>query len=434
MKTIMKFMLLVCLTLSPILFIQAQQLEVEEEFGIFKTNLFGHTIYDRLETTDPADKLFQMGQRVNGTFDLSYGDLVSGYIFETDENVLMKFMKDGKVGIGTLEPEELLDVEGNIALTESNNADKTTFKLSAGNFELFNQSDDGNMNFRSKGTFKFQGNTGSTTYFAIEDDGDAVIGNSNTNNDAQLTIWDNSTTTHPHLRIRETLNNDRVRIFLESGPDFADSRFSINANPGAGEPVMNFYYTNGTNSGNVLTLDGDDRRVGIRKSSPEGDLHINQSDDIVGTGAGGIFLEESDSDDLWRIYHASTASLSFDYNGTRVGYLNTSGSFIDNVPFTSNGSTNKSYSKALSTIQNMKIQNNGTELGIDRKILESTFPEAIYTSEDGQVGERPEQISYLALASVQEQQELITQQQSEITKLRTLIDALNARLEAVEQK
>ena len=84
-------------------------------------------------------------------------------------------------------------------------------------------------------------------------------------------IEHNSTGTSPHLTLKETDDNDFARIRFQSGS--GSDYWHISGATGITDK-MNFFYFDGTNGSNTLSLDGFNRRVGIGTTSPSEKLEV----------------------------------------------------------------------------------------------------------------------------------------------------------------
>ena len=189
-----------------------------------------------------------------------------------------------------------------------------------------------------------------------------------------------------------------------------------------------------TNGNSHLTI-ASDGKVGLDKESPEADLHIRQSQQTITNGKGGIRLEESGSTtDWWRIYH-SGIYLSFNKSGDRVAYINSTGSYVTtsdsrfkkNVVNMTPVLDRVKQLRPVSYHYNQQKNSENKVLGFIAQEVQPLFPELVVESEDGSLGMTYSHLGVVAIEAIQEQQQIIDQQQ-------TQIDALTQQMADMQQQ
>ncbi|NND34887.1 MAG: tail fiber domain-containing protein [Saprospiraceae bacterium] len=219
---------------------------------------------------------------------------------------------------GTL---HLVQPFSNISFYDSDSVQKGLISFENHALRIDNDLDSGDVDISSEDQIRLI--TGNTVRLQIDDAGHAIMGGPAT--DARLALWHNSDSDKPTLELRETAGDDFTRLQFRSLPTVDDRFFSINANPGsAGEPKMHIYYQKNAVSGyNLISIDADDRLVGIHKTSPEAHLHIKQRS----AGEEALALENDTDGDKWSFEVAADDLLLY-YNGSLVGtFDDASGSY-----------------------------------------------------------------------------------------------------------
>lgn len=155
--------------------------------------------------------------------------------------------------------------------------------------------------------FKIGDFTGSAGIFmsaAIADQGKIGIG---TKNDlkSMVKIYGNSGTssTPAHLELTENGNSDFARLRFTNFS--VDGHWTIAAKNTVTNPLMNFYYDNGTSGTNIMSIDGLSEKVGIKDSSPEFTFEVNHENGTPSGGEGnGLYIKNIGvtNDEDWLFY------------------------------------------------------------------------------------------------------------------------------------
>jgi hypothetical protein len=95
-------------------------------------------------------------------------------------------------------------------------------------------------------------------------------------------------TPSPQLLLQENNSGDFARLRFGNAGD--DGIWAIAARATEGSAILNFFHNDGTDFANILSLDGEQFRVGIHSTSPEGYLHIKQQ----APGISALVLENDD--------------------------------------------------------------------------------------------------------------------------------------------
>ena len=193
-------------------------------------------------------------------------------------------------------------------------------------------------------------------------------------------------------------------------------------------------------SGNPQVSIASDGKVGFDKD-PDTDLHIRQSQQSITNGTGGIKFEESNNTaDYWRVYH-SGIYFSFNLQGSRVAYVNTSGDWIVGSDSTlkknirhMNPTLNRVMQMRPVTYQYKRQEEAASRsIGFIAQEVQPLFPEMVTKGEDGKLGMSYSTAGVIAIKAIQEQQEIIEKQNQEIEELRKQNQAFEERLAQLEQ-
>lgn len=189
-------------------------------------------------------------------------------------------------------------------------------------------------------------------------------------------------------------------------------------------------FSSGTFNGNlIVTTNG---RLGVRESSPATDIHLTQSDGLIG-GTGGMSFSRSTT---WKIMHTGS-HFSFVEDNVRRAYVETgTGTYV----VTSDARMKKNVQPAGTVLQGvMQLQpvrfqyltqrNDAVKkYGFMAQDVATVFPDLVHTAEDGTLGLGYDDFAVLAVISVQEQQTQIAALQRENEALRAQIADIEARL------
>lgn len=191
-------------------------------------------------------------------------------------------------------------------------------------------------------------------------------------------------------------------------------------------------------SGNSQMRVASDGKVGIDKD-PDTDIHIRQSQQSITGGTGGVKFEDSgDATDYWRIYH-SGIYFSFNLQGSRVAYVNTSGSWVVDSDLTLKKNIN-TLTPTLNKILQLrpvnyhyKDQSNSASksIGFIAQEVKPLFPELVVKGEDGKLGMTYAHTGVIAIKAIQEQQVIIDEQNKKIKELEEKNKAIEAQLEKI---
>ncbi|MEM1326901.1 MAG: tail fiber domain-containing protein [Bacteroidota bacterium] len=303
------------------------------------------------------------------------------------------------------------------------------------------------------------------TRLFINDIGRVGIGT--TNPSARLEVRGEASIGIPNFEIQD-LGSDAAGARMYFRDSNNPSRYAgISANPGAADPTMRFSYNN---QGTTMTLDLDDREVGIGIADPAATLHIDTNADdamLVGDSGGAL---------AWMTVNKPTAAndaiTRFRDDGTTIMRVNPS-SFTYEVDINGAGRITsgtwsasdkrlkqniRNYKNALSDIQKLRpttyqfdtksskysYLNLADELqfGLIAQEVAEVFPNLVRQSEEVDEDGKPRgfdlyAVNYTALipvliAGIQEQQAIIENNETESQQLQTKVDELEDRLAALE--
>jgi len=278
--------------------------------------------------------------------------------------------------------------------------DDNTSKSSVG----FNGNDD---------VFKISmGSTLGRNDFTISEDG--RIGVNSLPESHRLFILHNSTSGtlgSAHLTLQESGPTGFARLRFENAG--LDAMWTIAGRTEDDEANLNFFYNNGTDFANVLSLDGDDFRVGILETEPEAYLHIKQNE----IGVPALILENDNTTggEKWAFVVAES-DLELYFEGVLKGSFS---------------SATGAYSAASSAVA--RASKDEELLGIDSKNLGDITREADTKNEKGSSVIEETSISSV-IQDIQDQQQLIDEQAAQITQWTSALEELDSRLNLLEDR
>ncbi len=361
----------------------------------------------------------------------------------------------GGVGIGTSTPEDLLHVVGG------------DVQFSGTNPRLFIINDgaaDARIGFGDNGAAADGGiwydssedimNFGtSTTNGDIQVQGNGRVGiNTDPNDgDGQLMIQANSgtTSTPVHLDLRENNNSDfaRLRFSQFSSTDVMGywdvAGKGEPAGSPSGDPILNFFYGDGTTGTNILSLDGDDEKVGINDSSPEYTLDVSHESGVPSatTATGnGINLENSFTGNSWQFYAFSSGNMTIYNNEELKGTFDaTSGNYTasSDLRLKKNVATLNNQLDIIKQLRPTSYQYNSQSsdrsvYGLIAQEVQQVMPDIVINmNEEGDdeiLGVSYTELIPVLIAGMQEQQTMIEQIQSQNELLRQQIQLLQSQV------
>lgn len=348
------------------------------------------------------------------------------------------YYDSGTVGIGTTTPDNdyALDVDGSIKMGDT--LQLTGGRIKSGLALIFPY-----MEIKS---------------FMLTLDAAGVIpGNNNPNPTVlgtQDARWGEFSGTSSNLEKESSLGNPQLKL-VDQSPDgyarmqFADTMgsefWTINANSYATGGYMNFGFSqDGISENRVLTLSSIGK-VGIGINVPKTELHVVHQGGGSGANLVGFTIEN-------REYPANSTSINMAVgsNSNSLYFYNAAGVNIGTFDGTSGNYTSSSDARLKTNIQNMpsalsKVmllqaksynykgqKTDRTYLGFIAQDVEKIFPSLVYNPNDSQDGkEENYTVNYsgfgvIAIQAIQEQQKMIKTLQQQV-------DALKARLDAIDK-
>ena len=190
--------------------------------------------------------------------------------------------------------------------------------------------------------------------------------------------------------------------------------------------VMNFYYHDGIDGTNILSIDGDAHRVGIHKTNPEAYLHLKQE-------TSGVDVLKFENDDqtggeTWGFRVGDNDILIYYEGGIRGSFDDVDGAYTNFPPPAAlSRSQKKPVASVLEQVKSlplgMQVKNDSKRLELNPYELIKTHPEWVVQSEDGEhLGIDHAHFSAVALKALQEQQLLLEEFAEKIKKLEELVN------------
>lgn len=244
-----------------------------------------------------------------------------------------------------------------------------------------------------------------------------------------------------HLVLQENNTTDFARLRFNNLGE--TGMWTIASRATNGDSKMNFFYNDGSDFGNVLSLDGDLFRVAINNTDPEAYLHIKQLD----PGVNALVLENDDQTggEKWGMQVGMTAGssdLDFLFEGVLRGTFSSATGAYTAVPppsaFDGQDELDQDVLKQVLQLNPVHIGNKKSkerQIGLNPVEVEKVNPNWVVRSEDGEhVGLNYQQFVVLAIKSVQEQQAVIEAQEEELAALEAEEAAFETRLARLEAK
>jgi len=464
----------------------ADSIDVSELFAVFTRNLNENNIgvgigFQSTSTvTGMGAAIVHERTNSNSRGKLHFATKSSGSAADEDLPIQMTISESGNLGVGVTSPSQKLHISGGNILADRDDTESGLARsLTLGGARSGSGSSFGQLNFQN-----FDNNSGLADYV-----GASIRAHNGTDESDQgeLRFLTNNGTLAERMRITEGGSVGIGETTPQASLDVVDigvignvsvgsqsTDQSTSAYSGAGFLTTPWLYTNaleaqgerGTGS-TLITLGADgtygtadeihfvtngnsqmqitsDGKVGIDKD-PDTDIHIRQSQQSIVGGTGGIKFEtSSDASDNWRVYH-SGIYFSFNLQGSRVAYVNTTGAWTvdSDLSLKKNVNTMESVLPRVLEMRpvdyHYKDQDDSEEkvLGFIAQEVKELFPEIVVMGEDGKLGMTYAQAGVIAIKAIQEQQSLIYKQQIEIEALKAKneqLEQIQARLLALENK
>lgn len=372
------------------------------------------------------------GQGAADGFIMGYADAVGAALFNGENSNLafgtngayrMWLNPVGNLGVGAMAPLDKLEVfnAGNVRVrtrTTTNGFSGLVAQNSLG--EYFVGVQGGADPF--PGEFQiFQNAPLSGQRMVIDNGGNMGVGISNPIARLHLgsattvtSIIESSATAGTWLALRNSSTGGQYHQIISTG--------STNGE-GPGKMLFGYGTAAGTVNGIAMTIQ--DRRVGIGTSSPENDLHIDQSNASLNSTGG---MRYSFSGTFWRLFY-SGIHFSFEDDATRVAYVEgTTGNYVQ----PSDASLKTDVQLLGPVIEKVKLlrpvtynykifgDQAITTTGFIAQEVNQILPSLVKYGENGELGLAYSEFSVIAIKAIQEQQEII--------------DGLNQRLEQLENE
>lgn len=223
------------------------------------------------------------------------------------------------------------------------------------------------------------------------------------------------------LYLQENNVNDFARLRFSNLGD--DGAWLISGNAVGGSSRMHFYYSDGLNAADLMSLDGDNFRVGIHQINPEGYLHIKQQ--FAGVDALAFVNDNATGGDKWSFRIGDEDILIYFNNDIRGGFDVSTGNYNNFPPAPALAGQTKMKDDVLGQLMQLRPRtisqekSNARLTGFNPAEVNEINPDWLVRSEDGkQDGIDYLQFAILALKAIQEQQELIKGQQEKIAGLK----------------
>jgi hypothetical protein len=240
-----------------------------------------------------------------------------------------------------------------------------------------------------------------------------------------------------HLTLEELGSGDYNRLRFQNENE--NGLWTLAARATDGDALMNIFYNDGSNFANLMSFDGDLFRVGIHQTAPQAYLHIKQQ-----TGGVDVLAFENDDQsggETWSFRVGTNDILLYFEGDIRGGFNSDDGAYNNFPPMGNFTDAEVAFQEGVLTdimklrpLQTSKLRSSANTIQLNPREVERINPTWVVYSEDGEhVGINYQQITLLAIKSIQEQQALMEDQRSEIEHLRAERIASDERMLALEQ-
>ncbi|SEQ86092.1 tail fiber domain-containing protein [Neolewinella agarilytica] len=393
--------------------------------GVLGYSTEAHGVYGRSENSFYAGVQGVSNSATGvGVQGYGFGGGVGGHFYTTTTGVAALTTGRGNVGIGIDEPDEKMHVGGNLFVQTNLGNLQLGFPNDGARWALSTIGSGATLQFRSK----LSGATSYSTRFRMMQDGEFQLGTS-TDPSAWMHIRANSSITKPQLKLEES-GNDYARLELTN--DAAGGAYwHLAGLPSAttSSARLNFYFRNASGAADRMTITGDGE-VGIN-GSPTARLELFQRSQTVGSG---LRFDDGTANSDWDVTHGF--GLRFHYGGSLRGLINantgaytqSSDARLKTAVAAITPVMDKLRSLSVKTYQYKSAEKPETTIGLLAQEAKDLFPELVSYSEADQLyGINYAGFSMVAIKAIQEQQQVIDEQETEINDLKARL----ARLEAL---
>jgi len=279
----------------------------------------------------------------------------------------------------------------------------------------------------------------------IDQDGRVGIGTSVPA--AHAEVSNNSATGFAHLLLSETGASDFARLSFRntgsSGNDFWDLAGKA---AGVGNaPVFHVFYFDGTSGANLLSVDGNDKRVGINNGNPGSTLDINHptspSNSIFSSGNGLSVRNTGSSGTTW-LQYAVNSDGSYAWfknsNAVKAQIDGNNGNWVPgsdrklkkNIKALNENQLEKIMALRPTSYQFKNQESDRITFGLIAQEVQDVYPEIVVPMGEGseQLGVSYTELIPVLIAGMQEQQTQIDERDEKIEQLKKELSEIKAML------
>ena len=251
----------------------------------------------------------------------------------------------------------------------------------------------------------------------------------------------------PHLHLLESSSDDFARIKFSAEDEDAFWLHSASADLSS-NPRMVMRYHNGTEGKNILTVDGDDLRVGINDGTPEYTLDIHHSTGGPSQNQGLNIRNNGGNGHQWQMYvHNDGAHLYLLKNQNFRGVFDrTSGNYtsVSDARLKQDVLRLKNQIALINQLRPVQYQfkdqtTQGMSYGLIAQDVKKVIPEIVCNlgddrEHDGVLGISYTELIPILIAALQEQQLSIAEQKKDAQRLLGRLQELESRVSALEAR
>ncbi len=412
-------------------------------------NFYGHLLMRNNEFGNfAANEYWHFGARNTGNLDIAFGT-ASGTNIINATNAIMTFTQEGDIGIGTNSPAKKLEVDGDVRISNSSNlsADLEIITSGANSTAAIKMGAGGSatasLNYNS--TNEVLRLSPSISPTSNNDVLNMAVGNTNTGHLGLNTlptedrfIINHNSGSGVHLNLRENNNSDFARQRFSNFNIDSYWDLAARGDLSVSDPArFNIYYYNGTSGTNLLSVDGEEERIGLRKVNPASDFHIRQNaSNNITTG---IRLEDNDGT-YWNVWVDNLDDYLFNNDGTGVAQIEDGTGNYQAFSDRRLKSNIESMESVLSEVKDLRPvwytfnadEKQKKTLGFIAQEVEEVLPDFVDTEKE-YYALTYDYFGVLAIKAIQEQQEIIEEKEDRIRDLEQRLADLEETLERVVQ-
>lgn len=221
-----------------------------------------------------------------------------------------------------------------------------------------------------------------------------------------------------HLTLKSPGTSDFSRLQFENLGDDSYFEFAVRATEGSS--LLNIFHTDGLNSANIMSFDGDDFSVGVHTQTPEAYLHLRQ----LGPSIDALAITNASGNDKWGMRVGDEDILIYYNNVLRGGFDVSTGNY-NNFPPSAMPKYNLAPSTsamdqilAVNFVEYPATNQGNQKAAIDPNNLQKINSNLVEVVSGDYLTINQEGLTVLLIQAIQEQQEIIEMNKQKIHALK----------------